>query len=279
MVKKKKSFWNSKRNNIALFIGVILLLSALFSMLHRDFPFFKKQFNQDIHVCEEQRCIRCDANFVWQDSCKQFRDKSPQELEIDYCNKVPQDLRRCFVTQHQKGHAKFNKETGETIAVIDVPYIARPRNYCDDNPNDNESCFCEEYKNEEGFEVIYVDVNNKTIFTKYLVCPYDKVCNIPYHIVDYKGTTYDYVFPIYINMVNLSGSCIQAHPKTECEKGNPDFVEETIYAEEWKYVYIKEIDDEVLINVPNLNKSQTTCREKTDEEIENEKSKETIRMQ
>ncbi len=124
--KKKESFWK-KHNGKILLIILFLLILLLFSMLHRDFP-FSKNFNPEIHVCEESckdfmqpnengmvelnpgdddinKIFKC---FDEGDSyCFKKRDKTPQELEIDYCNNNVDDSDKC---KCQKTYYDFLKE-------------------------------------------------------------------------------------------------------------------------------------------------------------------------
>ncbi len=145
---------------ILVIIAVISVLAYL-GVLSPEESYCKQ--NPDECVCEIQRCIRCEGNYRWQDSCEKYHKKTPQELEIEYCDK---------------------------------------------NPNDSEKCVCDKFNNEL--------LNQGRILG-------GEIFNINYT----EGVREEY--HKLMNIIDAIIICTKANPKTECEEGNPDWVEEEIF--------------------------------------------------
>jgi len=122
----------------------------------------------------------------------------------------------------------------------------RQKTKCEINP-EAEGCFCDEYFYSDGVEVFYESINKYLNFTK-IYSPSNnnkdamKIINIKegyhgnikvdeeiddnllfdiqVHFVEYKGVTYDFMFPTSVKLVNLTKGCISAHEpvcKEVCE--------------------------------------------------------------
>lgn len=169
----------------------------------RDYTFlvFKcinQKFNPETDVCES-----------WND----------QYIGLRKCEKVDLPLKQT------KGYCCYNYEEGG-IGCMPVKYCLkwRPKNPCELNPN-NEDCVCDEYEREELYKINGWYCNQ---------CE-DKRDDCSGF--DFKGN-YTYVNQKYeeysgkgncggisgITLVQDKGNCIKAHESDECEKGNPNWI-------------------------------------------------------
>lgn len=200
--KKKESFWDKVFEHIGTYgWAYLIVLVAIGALVYFDVLELPKKFNPEIHICfyvndkGEIKIVEplregytCTGHFTNSFTGKEFRlqkrDKTPQELEIDYCNENPDDSERCFCEEWKKRKCliQANYTLGKLNWTIEVPF-------------DNH---CFEITETEGKTIVWI--RGETIGVE----PYE----------------------ISIKKINLY--CIKVRPKTECEKGNPDFVEETI---------------------------------------------------
>ena len=186
---------------------------------------------------KEEYCLNHPFKDIPKRYCK-YRRKTPQELEIEYCNKNPEDEERCVCEEREKTKEPyyvnislktedvyrgaeywFDREMREKAVSYDECEISPPSRF-KGYPQD---CL-------GGF--IFRGMNyNYCIQTKQILIPTkydgDKIIEFELkEIIDdsnckpiiYKLKFYDF----------SPNKCTKANPKTECEKGNPDWVEEEL---------------------------------------------------
>ena len=142
-----------------------------------------------------------------------------------------------------------------TVSVVDdVKHdsIELVIEFCNENPNDTEQCFCEEEKEIELF-IGECHVAGKEYFKdgeqfQFFFANQETIDNLTKEGFDCDKHRR------YINPV-----CTKARPKTECEKGNENFIEQEILT---FGAYVRTFHGIDWYNSTN----KTICREKTDEE-------------
>lgn len=219
--------------------------------------FFSKEWNPFWGYCSK-RLDNWDGasgkgkeEYFRKEICIKIRDKTPQELEIDYCNSR-EGLKEAIDIKEICKCLKFEKNTwiyeDETEKVVDAPFClkATPIKKPIEINLEEEKCV------EHTFEG-KVPYTKKKDSYKLDCLSAKKGC---LEGLDVVCKNYNYF------------CCTKKVKLSECEKGNPDFVEECnpnqTYANGKCYYYDSTIND--------TNYNKTTCREKTEVEKLKDKS-------
>lgn len=140
---------------------------------------------------------------------------------------------------------------------------------CNNNPREDEKCKCEEEyilrclnegrylfeKDNISFDILLKP--NQTGMKPHSFC-YPKPT-----IIEESGAILKEI--LYEDIWIAESRCLKSRPKTECEKGNPDWVEKNQYLHS-DGIYYDWCEPEDIVKGTCLNKHHTICREKTDEE-------------
>jgi len=337
MKKKKESFWKEYKQTTITIFGVIVLIIMIFALLapiSGNKPFVtklleklsNKPFNPDDHVCIE--CLDDDeTNDVYSfgsnegvtcnTKCLDHRDKTNEELEIDYCNDCEswhwEDNYQC-----KKG-LKTYTASKEMCQLLNAKLTGKS---CES------SCKCEAYSETNyitsygGEEpVIRYDCTQARPKTKPIeinlkeercvehssdnIIPKGNAfecSDINYQINHYKETGDNGISDAWQQRYDQY-CCTKKEELTPCEKGDPNFIEETRCFQEHGYgINCRNVTVNKYVDVPNsecstqeapegyiypvgcirqtlVNKTncdqawecvdeRTICREKTEEEKE-----------
>jgi len=113
---------------------------------------------------------------------------------------------------------KFRKKTQDELLIDD----------CNSNPREDGKCKCEKFDFKEEINIATFRLENISISTKIPKgCFFDRLptinCNRGFDDENFTCDLLNYK----IICGNPNPDCLKSRPKTECEKGNPDWVEET----------------------------------------------------
>jgi len=196
---------NKKQNWINLLEIILISLILIFASVSFLYSQSDKYFcskNPQSCVCKlQQEIVTTDINYI-----------NHLDFELGYeCGYASDDLKtiKCF----KEKCSKFRKKTQAELDIDD----------CNRNTRDDEKCMCEEWINTSQF-----CIKNNRLCSDYISIQtnpeYWNVSGIRIYINDIR---------IYINDIEAERTnwnfCIKSRPKTECEKGNLDWVEEEIF--------------------------------------------------
>lgn len=170
------------------------MFNSMFNSETIDFPNEVKFYSEKI---KQHNYIR------W---CSNFRLKNPSELLIESCNNNPREDDKCKCEKQQQvttssGCHYYYTPGFECVWNITKSLCERQLNISIQEPLDNLTSIC---LLAMGLEVAN---NQQFIYDK---CP----------LVQSQDC-----------YINTETQCTKSHPKTECEKGNPNWMEETRYIE------------------------------------------------
>ena|SRR3990167_6797945 len=222
--------------------------------------FYCKERGYQVRVLDnKQEC--CNSNKCYypaHSKCNQFRMKTETELEADYCNENPDDGTMCNIIS-EECYNIVRSEAGNW--EVSVPIEER---FCKDICSKSKRTkSCEEFFTEHNLslygtikelhekELTLIGFCNMKTAEEFYYCESECLSNYYNDEVEEYGWKVGFFYN--------STKCFNkvAIPKTECEKGNPDFV--WIQADKW------------MINGTWINPKSGTCRQKTEVEKLSEK--------
>lgn len=179
-----------------LSIIIILLFTYIIIRFNSDEMYCKH--NPDKCVCIENKTIDWGCHKTWSsdkicigsneiDECETYRRKTVEELEIDYCNDNPTDEKRCVCEEIIEEDIYSKEKCTEVIQEI-IYFDNITSYYCNNTTNLD---FNLEYKNGNCV---------KENHTNYMFIRY---CS---------------------SWAKFKSTYVKSRPKTECEKGNEDYI-------------------------------------------------------
>jgi len=280
MTKKKKNRYTGLKVSIGIFLAFwFMALSGIFDESTKNLFI---NFNPDIHVCEEwefncnevpyynERYNQDDCNE--KNTCSDFRDKTPQEILEQECKDNP-NSNECSCEEEE-----FEEKVEVIVTYFDVNTGKINQSY---TCNPNGICNIPYYLTIGG--TTYLDSimlgGSTRPFNLSIGCtqatPIPKPIEINLEeercVEHINGTINTKYGEVYCSKLHLSGAvqvpinqnaydkycCTKKEELNECEKGNPDFVEEvetdcgTFRKDQWE------------LNTSQCLNPITTCREKT----------------
>lgn len=166
------------------------------------------------------------GSFIYSKSTSYICSKNPEKCGCEtplerFCDFYGNDC-------SDKYTSNFRKKTQAEINIDD----------CNDNPREDDLCKCEEYS-EPRYNYTSIKLKSgEVVKSSATMCSQDD-------LEESRKNGYE------IEFINTT-SCIKSRPKTECEKGNPDWVEEKIYEEKIKIIPNKS----EIVDLPEFNSIQ-----------------------
>lgn len=219
----KKQKWFRKNWNINVTIGIIILIILSLFWYFGDFPYNEDRqckhkrddWVKDMCICDN---IKNNEGFFSWGIVNELGGKD--NFIKNYNKRYPTDIVRIWESERYDGvefeycDGQFRKKTQSELDIDD----------CNSNPREDEKCKCEK---------------NLTILSEANYTLFDKSNNITF-ILGLRSNKYGQGFSdnqilkftnnsisiIKTEFIISSQECIKSRPKTECEKGNPDWVEE-----------------------------------------------------
>lgn len=243
--------WNKEFVIPIVFMVIVMIALVFFIGLSIN---KKNKFNPETDVLEGYK-LRCFSYFDDDNFCH-FEPKDGSFGHIGLSNSVSTNDGKEYVLISGKGTVKsiIRKKTPQELET----------DYCNNNPDDNERCNCQEYEQETWWDFKPYFANSREEMDLFLK---EKGSNISlqgwsYLFVSNDGenfieTDFSDIFldddqikgfkikRIYFDVeekVIRQGDCIKAIPKTECEKGNKDYIFTCPNNCERGYVTMKESD-------------------------------------
>jgi len=245
----------------AIALIVLVFLIAIFTGRFSE-EYFCKQ-NPEQCVCEEKQ-TECIIQCSDKEGHKWVSDVCPDEYRPLSIIDV-HGFTSCSTSISNKEVCR--KKTTEELEA----------DYCNKNPDDTGNCKCMDYNLKEPMEVVYWSVNesgedfvNESFVPYYDIYCYvvdgDVICagiqegNVEYGRRVY-GNVFSYgdVFSHKIIKVHKSRGCKASVPKTPCEKGDTNYIEEKKIRSPEECISLGFVQE---ISCPD----ETICREKTDYE-------------
>ncbi len=221
-MKKKQETWGKSWID-----ATMLLLLALIVIIVPNITIFVLElitpFNPDLHICEEK--MICEYGTDFQGNLKLNDDGNPELwMSIE-----PNDWKTR--EKHDKEWEDCNNEAQEVcLSWRPITLEEKELDYCNDNLEDSERCFCEELDskywilNKTSCSDCRKDITwLKIVWSKKEM---EEIANEWNERVKRKFniTAYYQV----IESEEKSDVCTKARPKTECEKGNEDYFTITV---------------------------------------------------